>query len=104
MIIKLGLYSLFVPDKYFRQKLDGCRNQPESRKSWRFIHTGESLVFRDDDSKEALAAYLDVEPEAFIVSLRDYLAKYKSVVGIEVNDGLFVHPEALGKFLLNHKV
>lgn len=103
MILKVNMNSLWMPDKFFTKTIPGCRSQPKTRGFWKFFHNGKSLVFRDKDCTEDISTFLKIDSEELIGLLRDYLEKYKAVVGIECQDGLFVHPDTLGRVLMRIK-
>lgn len=100
MIVRVDCLSLFCPEYVFTKKRQGFKGSLPTRSYWKFFHNGKSLIFKGKDSKEELLAFLGIEPEELILRLRGYLMKFKGVIGIECEDGLYVHPESLGRFLI----
>lgn len=104
MLIEFKVSSLFLPDKRFKAEVSRSKLAPLCRFAWRFVSNGLYPAFRHACCKEQVAEFLDMDKELVFPLLRDELAQDEDIAGVLLQDGLYCHPEALGKVLLKLKM
>lgn len=101
MILRVEIFSAFLPTKAFRVCEAQGRLNLAKRGAWVFIPTVETLFKRKYiDVMPRLELMLRLEPKDITKLLLEKCEAYKGATALLCDDGIFIHPEVFARILM----
>lgn len=101
MLLKVNYYSDWVGSRFIRKMIKEAGFIVPKKTCWFFLKREENLLNeKKRDSLPRFARMLKMDEEACYSFIRAELEKVKGLVAVECLDGLYAHPDALGRVLL----